>query len=38
MPYSLKSAGGPVVVDAHLYGAVGALIVTASLALLRKPL
>jgi rhomboid family GlyGly-CTERM serine protease len=38
MPYSLNSTGGPVVVDAHLYGAIGALIVTASLALLRKPL
>jgi len=38
MPYSAKSAGGPVVVDAHLYGAIGALIITAPLAWLRKPL
>lgn len=38
MPYSLKSAGGPVVVDAHLYGAIGALLVIAPLAWLRKPL
>jgi rhomboid family GlyGly-CTERM serine protease len=38
MPYSMKSAGGPVVVDAHLYGAIGALIVAVPLALRRKPL
>ncbi len=38
MPYSLRSAGGPVVVDAHLYGAIGALLVTAPLTWLRKPL
>src|SRR4030095_8383905 len=37
MPYSMKSAGGPVVVDAHLYGAIGALIVAVPLALRRKP-
>ena len=38
MPYSMKSAGGPVVVDAHLYGAIGALIVAVPLALCRKSL
>ncbi|HZF26985.1 MAG TPA: rhombosortase [Steroidobacteraceae bacterium] len=38
MPFSAKSAGGPVVVDAHLYGAIGALVVLAGLTLLRKPL
>jgi len=38
MPFSAKSAGGPVVVDAHLYGAIGALIVVAGLTLARKPL
>ena len=38
MPYSASSAGGPVVVDAHLYGAIGALIVAVPLALRREPL
>jgi rhomboid family GlyGly-CTERM serine protease len=38
MPYSMKSAGGPVVVDAHLYGTIGALIVAAPMAIYRKPL
>jgi rhomboid family GlyGly-CTERM serine protease len=38
MPYSATSAGGPVVVDAHLYGAIGALIVVVALTLVRKPL
>lgn len=38
MPYSAKSAGGPVVVDAHLYGAIGALFAVAALTLRRKPL
>ncbi|MCI0437358.1 MAG: rhombosortase [Gemmatimonadetes bacterium] len=31
MPYSLDSAGGPVVVDAHLYGVLGAVIVVPAL-------
>lgn len=38
MPYTAHTAGGPVVVDAHLYGAIGALIVVAALMFARKPL
>ena len=37
MPFSANTAGGPVVVDAHLYGAVGAVLVVAALMLRRKP-
>jgi rhomboid family GlyGly-CTERM serine protease len=38
MPYSMDSAGGPVVVDAHLYGAVGALLAAVFLRPRREPL
>jgi rhomboid family GlyGly-CTERM serine protease len=38
MPYSLDSAGGPVVVDAHLYGVLGAIIGVLALRWRRQPL
>ena len=38
MPYSLDSAGGPVVVDAHLYGALGAAAAVLALRLRHQPL
>jgi len=38
LPYSSGSAGGAVVVDAHLYGAVGALVAAAFLRPQREPL
>jgi rhomboid family GlyGly-CTERM serine protease len=38
MPYSLDSAGGPVVVDAHLYGALGAALVVLALRWRPQPL
>lgn len=38
MPYSLDSAGGPVVVDAHLYGVLGAVIGVLALRWRRHPL
>jgi len=38
MPYSADSAGGPVVVDAHLYGALGALLAALFLPPRRQPL
>lgn len=36
MPGSEESAGGPVIVDSHLYGAIGGLISAALLDLIRK--
>lgn len=38
MPYSLDSAGGPVVVDAHLYGVLGAVIGVLALRWRHHPL
>lgn len=38
MPYSADSAGGPVVVDAHLYGSLGALLAALFLPTRREPL
>lgn len=38
MPYSLDSAGGPVVVDAHLYGVLGAVTGVLALRWRRHPL
>jgi rhomboid family GlyGly-CTERM serine protease len=38
MPYSLDSAGGPVVVDAHLYGVLGAVVAVLALRWRRQPL
>lgn len=38
MPYSADSAGGPVVVDAHLYGSIGALLAALFLPARRQPL
>jgi rhomboid family GlyGly-CTERM serine protease len=38
MPYSLDSADGPVVVDAHLYGVLGAVIGVMALRGRRQPL
>jgi rhomboid family GlyGly-CTERM serine protease len=38
MPYSLESANGPVVVDAHLYGTVGAALTALALGLRRQRL
>jgi rhomboid family GlyGly-CTERM serine protease len=38
MPYSLDSADGPVVVDAHLYGVLGAVIGVLALRWRRQPL
>src|SRR5262245_10230991 len=37
MPYSADSAGGPVVVDAHLYGSIGALLAALFLPSRREP-
>jgi rhomboid family GlyGly-CTERM serine protease len=37
MPYSADSAGGPVVVDAHLYGSAGALLAALFLPSWREP-
>jgi rhomboid family GlyGly-CTERM serine protease len=37
MPYSTDSAGGPVVVDAHLYGALGAALAALWLPMRREP-
>jgi len=38
MPYSLESANGPVVVDAHLYGTLGAVVAVLMLRWRRLPL
>jgi rhomboid family GlyGly-CTERM serine protease len=38
MPYSLESASGPVVVDAHLYGALGAVAAALTLGPVRQRL
>lgn len=38
MPYSLESASGPVVVDAHLYGTLGAVAAALALGLRRQRL
>lgn len=38
MPYSADSAGGPVVVDAHLYGSAGALVAALFLPSRHQPL
>ncbi len=38
MPYSLDSASGPVVVDAHLYGTLGAVLAVLALRPRRQPL
>ncbi len=38
MPYSLDSSGGPVVVDAHLYGVLGAVVAVVALRWRAQPL
>ena len=38
MPYSPEAANGPVVVDAHLYGTLGACLAVMALRLRRQPL